>query len=149
MLLCTPLSPDSSGRCRPLVPASAPQGKCIVNSISLKEGEEKFKEQAAVVRRHGAALVVMAFDEQGQAANKEDKVGAAGAGRGSAASVPCVLQRCCQICALQDQRACPAAAGLSSKLKLSSTVAVTLPPPRPAGPHLPARVPHPGGGGGL
>ena len=50
------------------------QGKCIVNSISLKEGEEKFREQAAVVRRHGAALVVMAFDEQGQAASYEEKV---------------------------------------------------------------------------
>ena len=50
------------------------QGKCIVNSISLKEGEEKFKEQARCIRRHGAALVVMAFDEQGQAAGYEDKV---------------------------------------------------------------------------
>ncbi len=43
------------------------QGKCIVNSISLKEGEEPFIEQAKIVRRHGAAVVVMAFDEQGQA----------------------------------------------------------------------------------
>ncbi len=43
------------------------QGKAIVNSISLKEGEEKFLEQAALVRRYGAAVVVMAFDEQGQA----------------------------------------------------------------------------------
>ena len=50
------------------------QGKCIVNSISLKEGEEKFKQQAQVVKRHGAALVVMAFDEQGQAASYEEKV---------------------------------------------------------------------------
>eukprot|EP00887_Chlorella_sp_A99_P006796 scaffold2.g6796.t1 len=53
---------------------SDPEGKAIVNSISLKEGEEKFKEQAACVKRHGAALVVMAFDEQGQAATREDKV---------------------------------------------------------------------------
>ena len=50
------------------------QGKCIVNSISLKEGEEKFKEQARCVKRHGAALVVMAFDEEGQAAGYADKV---------------------------------------------------------------------------
>ena len=51
------------------------QGKCIVNSISLKEGEEKFKEQARIVTRHGSALVVMAFDEEGQAAGYADKVG--------------------------------------------------------------------------
>ncbi len=50
------------------------QGKAIVNSISLKEGEEKFKEQARTVARYGAAMVVMAFDEKGQAATKEDKV---------------------------------------------------------------------------
>jgi 5-methyltetrahydrofolate--homocysteine methyltransferase len=43
------------------------QGKCIVNSISLKEGEESFLRQASLARRHGAAVVVMAFDEQGQA----------------------------------------------------------------------------------
>ncbi|GAA0985251.1 Methionine synthase [Nocardioides aquaticus] len=47
------------------------QGKSIVNSISMKEGEEKFREQAHVVRRHGAAAVVMAFDEDGQADNLE------------------------------------------------------------------------------
>eukprot|EP01025_Chloroclados_australasicus_P064841 TRINITY_DN871_c0_g1_i2.p1 TRINITY_DN871_c0_g1~~TRINITY_DN871_c0_g1_i2.p1 ORF type:complete len:1361 (+),score=230.72 TRINITY_DN871_c0_g1_i2:161-4243(+) len=50
------------------------QGKCIVNSISLKEGEEQFKKQATTVKRHGAAVVVMAFDEQGQAAGFDDKV---------------------------------------------------------------------------
>ena len=50
------------------------QGKAIVNSISLKEGEEKFKEQARKVAQYGAAMVVMAFDEKGQAATKEDKV---------------------------------------------------------------------------
>ncbi|KHJ79348.1 pterin binding enzyme, partial [Oesophagostomum dentatum] len=44
------------------------QGKCIVNSISLKEGEESFKERARLIRRYGAAVVVMAFDEEGQAA---------------------------------------------------------------------------------
>jgi len=43
------------------------QGKAVVNSISLKEGEESFLEQAREVRRHGAAVIVMAFDEQGQA----------------------------------------------------------------------------------
>lgn len=40
------------------------QGKAVVNSISLKEGEEKFKEQARLIRRYGAAVIVMAFDEQ-------------------------------------------------------------------------------------
>jgi 5-methyltetrahydrofolate--homocysteine methyltransferase len=50
------------------------QGKCIVNSISLKEGEAKFKEQATIVKNHGAAVVVMAFDETGQAAGFDDKV---------------------------------------------------------------------------
>ena len=47
------------------------QGKCIVNSISLKEGEEAFIRQASLARRHGAAVVVMAFDEQGQADSLE------------------------------------------------------------------------------
>jgi len=42
------------------------QGKCIVNSISLKEGEEDFLRRARQVRRYGAAVVVMAFDENGQ-----------------------------------------------------------------------------------
>merc|ERR1719498_55524 len=50
------------------------QGKCIVNSISLKEGEEAFIANAKIVKRHGAAVVVMAFDENGQAANEEQKV---------------------------------------------------------------------------
>ena len=50
------------------------QGKGIVNSISLKEGEEAFREQATLVRRYGAAVVVMAFDEQGQADTIERKV---------------------------------------------------------------------------
>ena len=47
------------------------QGKPIVNSISMKEGEDKFREQAALVRKYGAAAVVMAFDEQGQADDLE------------------------------------------------------------------------------
>jgi 5-methyltetrahydrofolate--homocysteine methyltransferase len=50
------------------------QGKGIVNSISLKEGEEKFRKHAAAVLKYGAAVVVMAFDEQGQAATYEDKI---------------------------------------------------------------------------
>jgi 5-methyltetrahydrofolate--homocysteine methyltransferase len=50
------------------------QGKGIVNSISLKEGEEKFRQHAATVLKYGAAAIVMAFDEQGQAATYEDKI---------------------------------------------------------------------------
>jgi 5-methyltetrahydrofolate--homocysteine methyltransferase len=50
------------------------QGKGIVNSISLKEGEEKFRQNAATVLKYGAAVVVMAFDERGQAATYEDKI---------------------------------------------------------------------------
>jgi 5-methyltetrahydrofolate--homocysteine methyltransferase len=50
------------------------QGKCIVNSISMKEGEAKFLEQATQCLRYGAAVVVMAFDEQGQADTVERKV---------------------------------------------------------------------------
>ena len=50
------------------------QGKGVVNSISLKEGEEPFLEQAATIRRFGAAAVVMAFDESGQAETVERKV---------------------------------------------------------------------------
>jgi 5-methyltetrahydrofolate--homocysteine methyltransferase len=50
------------------------QGKSVVNSISLKEGEEKFREQARLIHRYGAAVVVMAFDESGQADSIERKV---------------------------------------------------------------------------
>lgn len=50
------------------------QGKAIVNSISLKEGEDQFKKQAQTISRYGAAMVVMAFDEQGQAATLKEKV---------------------------------------------------------------------------
>ena len=50
------------------------QGKSIVNSISLKEGEEKFIERARIIKRLGAATVVMAFDEQGQADTYERKI---------------------------------------------------------------------------
>jgi 5-methyltetrahydrofolate--homocysteine methyltransferase len=50
------------------------QGKGVVNSISLKEGEEAFERQARLIRRYGAAVVVMAFDEQGQATSADRKV---------------------------------------------------------------------------
>lgn len=50
------------------------QGKSIVNSISLKDGEEEFIRRARLVRQYGAAVVVMAFDEEGQAADEENKV---------------------------------------------------------------------------
>ncbi len=50
------------------------QGKAIVNSISLKEGEEKFKEHARKVRKYGAAVVVMAFDEHGQADSYQRRI---------------------------------------------------------------------------
>ena len=50
------------------------QGKGIVNSISLKEGEEKFRENARRVLKYGAAVVVMAFDENGQAATYNEKI---------------------------------------------------------------------------
>lgn len=50
------------------------QGKCVVNSISLKEGEEEFLHQAKLIRRYGAAVIVMAFDETGQADNYERRI---------------------------------------------------------------------------
>ena len=50
------------------------QGKCIVNSISLKDGEQRFLEKAAEIHRLGAAMVVMAFDEEGQATTYEKKI---------------------------------------------------------------------------
>ena len=50
------------------------QGKCIVNSISLKGGEDEFRSQAKKLMRYGAAVIVMAFDETGQAANQADKI---------------------------------------------------------------------------
>ena len=50
------------------------QGKCVVNSISLKEGEEEFIRQAKQIKRYGAAVIVMAFDEVGQADNLERRI---------------------------------------------------------------------------
>lgn len=52
----------------------AVQGKCVVNSISLKEGEEKFIWEATQIKRYGAAVIVMAFDEVGQADNYERRI---------------------------------------------------------------------------
>ena len=50
------------------------QGKCVVNSISLKEGENEFIRQAKLIKRYGAAVIIMAFDENGQADNYERRV---------------------------------------------------------------------------
>ncbi|MBT7554347.1 MAG: dihydropteroate synthase, partial [Flavobacteriaceae bacterium] len=50
------------------------QGKSVVNSISLKEGEEQFIKQASLVKRYGAAVIVMAFDEKGQADNLDRRI---------------------------------------------------------------------------
>ncbi len=50
------------------------QGKCIVNSISMKEGEEKFIQQAFICQSYGASIIVMAFDEKGQADTRERKI---------------------------------------------------------------------------
>src|SRR2546429_9196145 len=79
------------------------QGKPIVNSISLKEGEERFVRQAQLCRKYGAAAVVMAFDEQGQADS---------------------LQRRTEVCArasrlLTEQVGCPPAATVSDPTTLS------------------------------
>ena len=70
-----PLCIDSSNFEVVMAGLKCVQGKCIVNSISLKEGEDDFKQKATIIRRFGAAVVVMAFDEEGQAATTEMKVG--------------------------------------------------------------------------
>ncbi|XP_065191513.1 methionine synthase-like [Sycon ciliatum] len=69
-----PLCIDSSNFAVVEAGLKCTQGKCIVNSISLKEGEEDFLKKATIVKRYGAAVVVMAFDEVGQATSTEDKV---------------------------------------------------------------------------
>ncbi len=73
-IAATPLMIDSSSW--PVIEAGlkCAQGKGIANSISLKEGEEVFKSQARLARRYGAAVVVMAFDEEGQATDTDHKV---------------------------------------------------------------------------
>ena len=69
-----PIMVDSSKWSVILAGLKCVQGKPVVNSISLKEGEEDFLTKAAIVRRYGAGVVVMAFDEQGQADTIERKV---------------------------------------------------------------------------
>jgi len=69
-----PLCVDSSNFAVVEAGLKCAQGKCIVNSISLKEGEEDFLKKARTIKRHGAAVVVMAFDEVGQATEIDGKV---------------------------------------------------------------------------
>jgi 5-methyltetrahydrofolate--homocysteine methyltransferase len=69
-----PLVIDSSEWNTLLAGLKCAQGKCLVNSISLKDGEEMFLERARELRRLGAAVIVMAFDEKGQAVDVADKV---------------------------------------------------------------------------
>ena len=61
-----PLCVDSSNFAIIEAGLKCTQGKCVVNSISLKEGEEDFVKKARIVKRYGAAVVIMAFDETGQ-----------------------------------------------------------------------------------
>ncbi|VDD92473.1 unnamed protein product [Enterobius vermicularis] len=68
-----PLCIDSSNFAVIVAALESCQGKCIVNSVSLKEGEEVFLNHAKTVKRYGAALIVMAFDEEGQATDVEKK----------------------------------------------------------------------------
>ncbi|KAJ2900814.1 hypothetical protein IWW38_000189 [Coemansia aciculifera] len=68
-----PLMVDSSNFAVVEAGLKCAQGKCIVNSISLKEGEEDFLKKARLIKRYGAAMVVMAFDEVGQAVECEHK----------------------------------------------------------------------------
>ena len=65
-LLKVPLCLDSSNFAVVEAGLRCTQGKCIVNSISLKEGEGNFLEKARTIKQYGAAVVVMAFDEDGQ-----------------------------------------------------------------------------------
>lgn len=71
---CVPIMIDSSRWSVIEAGLKCTQGKSIVNSISLKDGEEEFFRCARLVRRYGAAAVVMAFDEKGQAVEIDDKV---------------------------------------------------------------------------
>ncbi|KAJ2794501.1 hypothetical protein H4R21_005475, partial [Coemansia helicoidea] len=68
-----PLMVDSSNFAVVEAGLKCAQGKCIVNSISLKEGEADFLKKARLIRRYGAAVVVMAFDEEGQAVERAHK----------------------------------------------------------------------------
>jgi len=69
-----PLCIDSSNFDVVVAGLKCTQGKCIVNSISLKAGEKDFIEKATIINRFGGAVVVMAFDEEGQAADRDRKV---------------------------------------------------------------------------
>jgi 5-methyltetrahydrofolate--homocysteine methyltransferase len=69
-----PFMIDSSSFPTLLAGLRSVQGKCVVNSISLKEGEDAFLEKAREIQKHGAAVVVMAFDEKGQADTLERRV---------------------------------------------------------------------------
>ncbi|XP_074642023.1 methionine synthase-like isoform X2 [Tubulanus polymorphus] len=69
-----PLCIDSSNFAVVEAGLKCSQGKCVVNSISLKEGKEDFLNKARIIRRHGAAVVVMAFDDVGQATDIKGKV---------------------------------------------------------------------------
>ena len=71
---CVPIMIDSSKWDVIEAGLQCVQGKCVVNSISLKEGEEAFLHQAKLIKRYGAAAIVMAFDEEGQADTYERKV---------------------------------------------------------------------------
>ena len=71
---CVPFMIDSSKWDVIVSALQCVQGKCIVNSISLKEGEEVFLEHARTIKRYGAAVVVMAFDELGQADTYERRI---------------------------------------------------------------------------
>ena len=73
-IACVPIMIDSSNWDVIKTGLKCVQGKCIVNSISLKEGEEKFIEHAEDVMRYGAAVVVMCFDEDGQATSFERRI---------------------------------------------------------------------------
>ena len=69
-----PLMIDSSNWETVLAGLKCAQGKCVVNSISLKEGEEKFLSHAGEIMKFGAAAIVMAFDERGQASTLSDRI---------------------------------------------------------------------------
>ncbi len=69
-----PLMIDSSDFDTLIAGLKCAQGKCVVNSISLKEGEEKFLERAREIKKFGAAVIVMAFDERGQAVTRADRI---------------------------------------------------------------------------
>lgn len=73
-IACVPLMIDSSEWDVIVAGLKCCQGKCVVNSISLKEGERVFIEHARDVKRYGAACVVMCFDEQGQAVSYDRKI---------------------------------------------------------------------------